>query len=211
MSEIKRTPTPLSSPCKACGTVDRRPNGRCRPCSEANEKAWKSANKEKVRKASREWSKTNRTKCNEKGKTWRAANPEAFKAAKRKWLAKPGNKEKTRVAEIDWRERNRATKRLHWLRWKKRNPEGARAIRARVRAKRYGAEGQHSAEEWKTLFDSYGGLCVYCAAPATTRDHVVPLARGGTDSIENIAPACLSCNARKGSHGMLAFMARRAA
>lgn len=45
------------------------------------------------------------------------------------------------------------------------------------------------------------GICYYCnirvGAAALTMDHVVPLARGGTSSKNNIVPACKSCNTRK--------------
>ena len=45
-------------------------------------------------------------------------------------------------------------------------------------------------------------LCLYCGDHFTrgelTRDHVVPLSRGGTDAWENVVTACLACNVRKG-------------
>ncbi len=36
--------------------------------------------------------------------------------------------------------------------------------------------------------------CHYCAAPGPTKDHVVPLSRGGRDEAFNIVPACSNCN-----------------
>jgi len=42
------------------------------------------------------------------------------------------------------------------------------------------------------------GPCVYCGAPATTVDHVVPLARGGHEAEYNLVPACGTCNFSKG-------------
>lgn len=41
------------------------------------------------------------------------------------------------------------------------------------------------------------GHCVYCGDFATCIDHVVPVAQGGTSIIENLAPACRSCNEEK--------------
>ena len=45
-------------------------------------------------------------------------------------------------------------------------------------------------------------LCLYCGhefpRPHLTRDHVVPLSKGGRDSWENVVSACFHCNSRKG-------------
>ncbi len=54
--------------------------------------------------------------------------------------------------------------------------------------------------------DSY--RCQYCGRHRTelrgreflTRDHVVPLSRGGGNSWQNVMTACSPCNNRKGSH-----------
>lgn len=43
--------------------------------------------------------------------------------------------------------------------------------------------------------------CVYCGLPATCWDHLVPAAIGGTHQLRNLAPACTSCNNRKGNKG----------
>ena len=43
------------------------------------------------------------------------------------------------------------------------------------------------------------GECVYCGAPATTYDHVIPISRGGSDTADNMVVACVSCNPSKGN------------
>lgn len=43
-----------------------------------------------------------------------------------------------------------------------------------------------------------GQRCGYCAAGATTIDHVIPRSRGGADSWENLVACCLRCNNLKG-------------
>jgi len=50
-----------------------------------------------------------------------------------------------------------------------------------------------------------GFRCVYCGRAAIAGalldvDHIVPVARGGTDSITNLLTACEGCNAGKGAH-----------
>jgi len=51
------------------------------------------------------------------------------------------------------------------------------------------------------LFRRDGEMCLYCGAvlPATllTRDHIVPVSRGGADTWANVATACRPCNHRK--------------
>jgi len=51
------------------------------------------------------------------------------------------------------------------------------------------------------LFQRDGYLCLYCGEELPvrllTRDHVVPLSRGGEDSWENVVSSCRACNHRK--------------
>lgn len=51
--------------------------------------------------------------------------------------------------------------------------------------------------------------CVYCGAPATTVDHVVPRSVGGEDTDENLVAACVGCNKAKGDSSLAEFLARR--
>ena len=44
------------------------------------------------------------------------------------------------------------------------------------------------------VFARDGGRCVYCGAPATSLDHVVPKSRGGAHSWDNVVSACGRCN-----------------
>lgn len=52
------------------------------------------------------------------------------------------------------------------------------------------------------LFERDGHKCIYCekhfSSTMLTRDHVVPVSKGGHDSWTNVVTACLSCNAKKG-------------
>ena len=46
----------------------------------------------------------------------------------------------------------------------------------------------------------YKGKCQYCGARgAGHADHIIPKARGGLDTLDNLILACASCNLRKGA------------
>lgn len=63
--------------------------------------------------------------------------------------------------------------------------------------------GFHTTGEWETLKAQYNWTCLGCrkseAEVKLTKDHIVPLLRGGTDNIENIQPLCQPCNSKKGT------------
>ncbi len=67
-----------------------------------------------------------------------------------------------------------------------------------------------TATEWHALRTAWGG-CAYCGATdkPLQRDCVLPISRGGRYTIDNIAPACRSCNASKGNEEVTAWMRRR--
>lgn len=83
----------------------------------------------------------------------------------------------------------------------KNNPERIAHLKARRYALEKGAIGSHSFEEWSELKSSYGNVCAFCGSnEQLTKDHIIPLSKGGSDYIENIQPLCRSCNSRKHNH-----------
>lgn len=49
----------------------------------------------------------------------------------------------------------------------------------------------------KQILDRDGHQCAYCGAHANTVDHIVPLARGGSDDESNLVACCGACNYSK--------------
>lgn len=71
-------------------------------------------------------------------------------------------------------------------------------IRARTD---YGWKSKITTDEWIAVLEQHAYACAICGTTsvALTIDHIVPLCRGGTHTVNNIQPACLPCNCRKGA------------
>jgi 5-methylcytosine-specific restriction endonuclease McrA len=54
-----------------------------------------------------------------------------------------------------------------------------------------------------------GWMCAYCGDQAETIDHVVPVAKGGTDDDWNLVAACKRCNYSKKDSMPVDFLERR--
>lgn len=117
----------------------------------------------------------------------------------------------------DWAAKNRAHRAAYQKRWRSTNSEWLtdwyqqnadvrrvqKAAAQRRRRDRGSLTFLISSRDIKRLLDRHGGACAYCRGKFPevrfSIDHVVPLSRGGEDSIGNIVPACLPCNQSKSS------------
>lgn len=57
--------------------------------------------------------------------------------------------------------------------------------------------GRRAALNRRGVFARDRGTCQYCGDPADSIDHVVPRAKGGSHTWENVVAACRPCNVRK--------------
>ncbi len=87
--------------------------------------------------------------------------------------------------------------------WYRENPIKAKAIWQRRYARSGGKLSLHTVQMvYEDNIKRYGTLtCIYCLDPVPfgrdTIDHVVPLAKGGTNDYDNLAIACCRCNCSK--------------
>lgn len=82
----------------------------------------------------------------------------------------------------------------------------ARKRRRRVAA----ADNDLTSEQWQTLVEAWGG-CAYCGATgvALQRECVLAISRGGRYTLDNVVPACRSCNASKCNAEVTGWMRRK--
>lgn len=86
-----------------------------------------------------------------------------------------------------------------------------RARAARKRKRRMDrVEHDLTDQQWAALQSAWGG-CAYCGASdrALQRDCVQALSRGGRYTLDNIVPACQSCNASKSNDEVTGWLRRK--
>lgn len=88
--------------------------------------------------------------------------------------------------------------------WVKKNPDKSAAIKRQYRARKRGAEGVCTSDEWKEILQKYANKCVDCGRSEPeikmTVGHAIPLKRGGSNWPKNLIPQCMSCNGAQGAH-----------
>ena len=126
-------------------------------------------------------------------------SPAERKAYRDAWRRK--NQKRVNALAAAWRARNPEKAAEMEKRWAAAHPEAIRTRCANRRARLRGAPGRHTAAEWRKCVELAGSRCQHCGKAGTyrtlTRDHIVPLTRGGSNFIDNIQPLCYSCNSRK--------------
>lgn len=140
---------------------------------------------------------------------WRRKLSEAKKGKPSNWKGKSPSEQarlKMRNAKLgnkqtkETRNKNRESQ---LARFKSRIPNYIPyAWQDRRKEKLRNSDGSHSAGEWETLKAQYNWTCPSCKRKdlPLTRDHIIPVSKGGSDNIENIQPLCRSCNSKKNSN-----------
>lgn len=126
-------------------------------------------------------------------------NKDAVNARNAKWLQE--NADKKKKIDAKYREENKEKIRLANAKWASENTESRLANWRNRDAMMRNAEGTHTAQDVKSIYDSQDGECVYCGADLSSGyhvDHIMPLVLGGSNWPENLQCLCPTCNLRKG-------------
>ena len=187
---------------------------RCKDCLNAQDRAKWAADPETNRQKQRERVAKNQEHIRELKRAHQQAHPERYAEIDRKW--KKEHREEVNMQARERRqkdiehyreigrksyERHAEERRKYSLEYYKLHPEKSVAATNRRRALKYASKSTHTEEEWQELKAFYSFKCLRCGAQEPdiklTRDHVVPLTQGGSDSIDNVQPLCARCNSKK--------------
>lgn len=135
-------------------------------------------------------------------KKWQEKNLDKIKKYNKEYYQK--NKEKILTSYTKWRLANMEKRRKSCKAYRKRHPDRIRFKNNIAKDRRRGAKGKHTLQEWEALKKKYNYSCPKCKRKELiiklTRDHIIPISKGGTNYIDNIQPLCGSCNSRKKDH-----------
>jgi 5-methylcytosine-specific restriction endonuclease McrA len=141
----------------------------CKACHSDHNKAYRLANLEESRAQQKRSREKDPVKTAEYFRKWKEANPERLSHIRRRW-----------------RDKHRE---LYYY---------TQSVRNSYKQGRKPKLGQVSFNEWIELCAHYDNRCLKCGErKPLTLDHVIPLSKGGTNTIDNCQPLCKSCNSGK--------------
>jgi 5-methylcytosine-specific restriction endonuclease McrA len=158
--------------------------------------AYRSRHPDRVRASAKKQYKKNREARLAKNKEWHKANPEYEKERNRRRNEANPNRHAEQYAA------KKETMKARAAAWRKENPKRAREILNKSEHKRRSKKAEctehYTLGELRELFEKCGNRCAYCKKKKKlTVDHIVPLAKGGANSIRNIQFLCKPCNSSK--------------
>lgn len=179
----------------------RRKEQKCEPCAlvgkERNRQKYL-ANRKQVLASQNEYRQRNREEVLERKKRYYKENKDKVRAGIKDWEAR--NPDKVLEYARKWRDLNREKFRAESLRKTHRRNAEKRNTRTEIYTE-------------KQVLEFYGSNCNICSEPIDLSaarsprfpnwqrglhiDHLIPLSKGGTDTLNNVRPTHALCNIRK--------------
>jgi HNH endonuclease len=156
---------------------------------------------------------------------WNKEHPEAFKEHKRKWRNSDSGRVSHKESAKRWRksESGSILSRLIVKAYQAKHPEIKKLYKARHpekranekqvrRARQKSIPANFTAQDWREALAFFDNKCAYCGKPMDTphREHFIPLSKGGGFTKDNIVPACIICNSKKGYRNPLDWLVMQA-
>jgi 5-methylcytosine-specific restriction endonuclease McrA len=156
------------------------------------QRKWYLAHCEEVKARTARRRANNREACLAQSAEWARRNPEKVKAIQARFYLSHNHTGLVRE-------------------WRRSNPDKAKALnlvtKMTRRARECGAVGFFSYDAWIQKVTYHGWRCIYCNEELNIRtltiDHRKPLAKGGSNWLSNLVPACKPCNCKKGTKLLL--------
>lgn len=168
----------------------------CKDCQKSYRKQYYERNKERIIKHNLEYRKKNWEQFTANRKLYEERNKERLAECRKQYYQKNKN-EISRKKKIYMRE-NKEYFSQYYLEWARNNPDKCKAKRHRREAKLRKLPYNYTEKDWERTVAYFKTACAYCGEEKSLEhEHFIPLSKGGEYTINNIIPACASCNSSK--------------
>jgi 5-methylcytosine-specific restriction endonuclease McrA len=159
------------------------------------------SSKEKARIRSYRYFIKNKEKVYEANRTAAKLNPDKKKEQSLKSYYKNKEKNSAKRLSPEFKAKKAETDKI----WRQKNQDKQRQYSHNKRAAKRNSQGKFTAGEWANLKEIYNHSCANCMIRDSnlTVDHIIPLSKGGSNSLSNIQPLCLSCNCSKSAKAIV--------
>lgn len=175
----------------------------------AKVRKWRAANKERHAETRKAWRDRNPEKLKGYASKYDETHPGARNASCREWYDRNVDRERKRC--LDNRNKDILHRRDYSKAYNAANKPKMAAI-ARNRRARQRAGGTHTEAEVMEIFAAQRGKCGYCRVKLGEIyhvDHIIALARGGTNDRRNLQILCVPCNKSKSARDPIDFAQSR--
>lgn len=131
---------------------------------------------------------------------WNARNSELYRGKRSDYWKRhhAANRERKLLSCKKWRLAHSESNRESIKAWQAANPSKVSEYAKRRYVAINSAAGTVTDGEIAEMLLRYGNRCLCCGTTERLQiDHIVPITKGGTRSIDNLQPLCKSCNCKK--------------
>lgn len=147
---------------------------------------------------SQEWEKNHPSRMREVRKALHEKHKEKRNARHREWLK--DNAEHCSAWRKTRYRKHRDSERAHRKAYGK-TERGRQAIAKHLNKRRAARKNNHiayySLSDWQKRLEQFDNRCAYCNGEPQSVDHFIAITKGGSHCLNNVLPACNSCNSSK--------------
>jgi 5-methylcytosine-specific restriction endonuclease McrA len=185
----------------------------CKVCDSARRKAYTESHREQESQSRKHFRENNKDRLREEQRLYREANKEKVAERKKQWQQGESYKEYQKQYQQGHKLEISEQKHQYYLsnreqflekqRQYLQTPQGRmvdKAHRHNRKAQKRASQGSYTSEQLNEQFQRQKAKCYYCKkklGKVWHADHVVPLSKGGSNTIDNIVVACEACNLHK--------------
>lgn len=181
-------------------------SGMCLPCAATQRVSRRAEDPSAAREKEREYHCAHSEIINQQKRLIRASDRQRFRNREKAYRA--ANPDKTREILKRARIKRGAKNYQHVKEWRKANPEKRSAQTHRRRARKAAAGGSHTGSDLIRIRKAQNDRCAYCSVRLRGRgqlDHIIALAKGGSNEPNNLQWLCAPCNTSKNARDPVEF------